>query len=211
MPARRRPRRTGSCSSTSTASRRGTSWPATTASWRSTRTRWPAGRCATWSDWNRDLGTTTATTAPRSRRRRPPPPQPVPARPPAARPPSTTLDDRHHLFWSLAFGVTAATWDDLGGFDTGYSGYGAEDTDFAMRARRHGVEMAWFAGGTAFHQWHPPTRHDPARLAGDRRQRPPLPRAAGAGGRWTAGCASSTPPGSSTSTPTTTCSSSPTT
>lgn len=85
---------------------------------------------------------------------------------PARRPPcaSTSLDDRHHLFWSLAFGVTAATWSCLGGFDTGYVGYGAEDTDFAMQARERGIKMAWFAEGTAFHQWHPPTRLDPDRI-----------------------------------------------
>ena len=69
----------------------------------------------------------------------------------------------HERFWSLAFGVAAAVWADLGGFDEAYVGYGGEDTDFALRARAAGVPLAWFGGGTAFHQWHPATRHDPAR------------------------------------------------
>jgi len=76
---------------------------------------------------------------------------------------SVVVDGRHELFWSLSFGVSAATWDVLGGFDTGYVGYGAEDTDLAYRARSLGRSVAWFGGGTAFHQWHPPSRLDPAR------------------------------------------------
>ncbi len=75
-----------------------------------------------------------------------------------------TVADDHELFWSLSFGVHRRTWEHLGGFDTNYVGYGAEDTDFALRARQANVPLAWFAGGTAFHQWHPPTRLDPARL-----------------------------------------------
>lgn len=70
----------------------------------------------------------------------------------------------HELFWSLSFGCTAATWAAIGGFDEGYRGYGAEDTDFGFRARELGVPMAWFAGGTAYHQWHPPTRLDDEHL-----------------------------------------------
>ena len=59
------------------------------------------------------------------------------------------------LFWSLAFAVRAATFDRLGGFDEGFTGYGAEDTDLALRAARIGVPV-YFAGGMrAFHQHHP--------------------------------------------------------
>ncbi len=70
----------------------------------------------------------------------------------------------HERFWSLAFGVASSVWSDLGGFDEAYVGYGGEDTDFALRARTAGVPLAWFGGGTAFHQWHPATRHDPGRV-----------------------------------------------
>ena len=75
------------------------------------------------------------------------------------------LADDHHLFWSLAFGVTQATWNAVGRFDPGYVGYGAEDTDFAFRARHLGVPLAWFGTGIAYHQWHPPTRLDENRTA----------------------------------------------
>ena len=42
----------------------------------------------------------------------------------------------------LNFAVRAATWERLGGFDTGYRGYGAEDTDLGLRARRLGIPAA---------------------------------------------------------------------
>ena len=82
---------------------------------------------------------------------------------------------RHELFWSLNFAVTAATWRRLGGFDVGYRGYGAEDTDLGLPRPTSGHPPAWVAGATAYHQWHPPSRLDPARARRDRRQRPPLP------------------------------------
>ena len=78
---------------------------------------------------------------------------------------SVRVGDDHELFWSLAFGCSRTTWGALGGFDAGYRGYGAEDTDFALRARRAGTALAWFAGGTAYHQWHEPTRGDESRIA----------------------------------------------
>ncbi|HEU4842346.1 MAG TPA: glycosyltransferase [Ilumatobacteraceae bacterium] len=86
---------------------------------------------------------------------------PHPARPAPARDELDT--DRHELFWSLNFAVRSATWDRLGGFDTGYRGYGAEDTDLGLRARRLGIPLLWVAGAGVYHQWHPPTRLDPAR------------------------------------------------
>jgi GT2 family glycosyltransferase len=73
--------------------------------------------------------------------------------------------DRHELFWSLNFAVGAPTWHRLGGFDTSFHGYGAEDTDLGLRARRLGVPLLWVAGALAYHQWHPPTRLDPGRAA----------------------------------------------
>jgi GT2 family glycosyltransferase len=80
------------------------------------------------------------------------------------RPSRTVVGAQHDLFWSLSFGVAAATWRRVGGFDPEFVGYGAEDTDFAWRARAHGVAIVWLADGVAFHQWHPPTRHDPGRI-----------------------------------------------
>ena len=77
---------------------------------------------------------------------------------------SMVLSDDHELFWSLSFGVSRPTWELLGGFDDGFVGYGAEDTDLGLRAAELGIPLAWFGGGVAYHQWHPPTRHDPARL-----------------------------------------------
>jgi GT2 family glycosyltransferase len=67
------------------------------------------------------------------------------------------------LFWSLAFGVRATTFDRLGGFDEGFDGYGAEDTDLAFRADALGIPVLFTAGGLAFHQHHlacdPPLQH----------------------------------------------------
>ena len=84
--------------------------------------------------------------------------------PPARTNPDDTLAAAwdHELFWSLAFGTSRQVWSELTGFDTGYVGYGAEDTDFALRARAAGIPMRWTPDGTAFHQWHPPSREDPA-------------------------------------------------
>jgi len=67
------------------------------------------------------------------------------------------------LFWSLVFGIRRACFDDLGGFDEGYTGYGAEDTDFGFRARQAGVSLLSMGGPGAFHQHHdvldPPLQH----------------------------------------------------
>jgi N-acetylglucosaminyl-diphospho-decaprenol L-rhamnosyltransferase len=64
-------------------------------------------------------------------------------------------EGEHRLFWSLSFAVSASTWQRVGGFDERYEGYGAEDTDFAMRAERAGTPLVWVGGATAFHQHHP--------------------------------------------------------
>jgi GT2 family glycosyltransferase len=63
----------------------------------------------------------------------------------------------HHLFWSLNFACTREVFERIGGFDEGYQGYGAEDTDFAFSARHHGVELR-VAAALAFHQYHPTWR-----------------------------------------------------
>ena len=67
------------------------------------------------------------------------------------------------LFWSLAFGIQAATYDRLRGFDEAFFGYGAEDTDLAFRATAMGIPILFSAAGHAFHQRHaafdPPVTH----------------------------------------------------
>ena len=45
------------------------------------------------------------------------------------------------LFWSLSFAADRDTWRTVHGFDEGYVGYGAEDTDFAHRADAAGVAL----------------------------------------------------------------------
>lgn len=78
---------------------------------------------------------------------------------------------RHEMFWSLGFAITATNFHQLGGFDPGYAGYGAEDTDFAFRARDWGLPMR-FVAGDLFHQWHvihkPPLQHFEAIIANAR-------------------------------------------
>ncbi len=59
------------------------------------------------------------------------------------------------MFWSLSFALDRATWDRIGGFDEAYVGYGGEDTDFARRAGRAGVELGVDGSALAFHQHHP--------------------------------------------------------
>ena len=87
----------------------------------------------------------------------------LPIRPIVAMP---TVDGaRPDLFWSLNFAVHAMTWQTLGGFDEGYTGYGAEDTDLGRRAHRDGIPLLWLPGALAYHQWHAPTRRDPARTS----------------------------------------------
>ncbi len=61
----------------------------------------------------------------------------------------------YDLFWSLSFAVSASTWEELGGFSEAFQGYGAEDTDFAWRAREMAVPLLWVGGAHAYHQWHP--------------------------------------------------------
>ncbi len=78
--------------------------------------------------------------------------------PHAARPapqPGEHIESRDwHLFWSLSFAVSAATWLQLQGFHEEYEGYGAEDTDFGYAAHRCGVDLIWVGGADAHHQYH---------------------------------------------------------
>lgn len=79
-------------------------------------------------------------------------------------PPAEGVDgtDRYELFWSLSFAVTRPVFDQLGGFDGSFDGYGGEDTDLAFTARARGVPLGW-VGAWALHQHHdtydPPLDH----------------------------------------------------
>ncbi|GAA3686052.1 glycosyltransferase [Arthrobacter ginkgonis] len=70
--------------------------------------------------------------------------------------------ERYEMFWTLGFAVDAADFGRIGGFDESFTGYGAEDTDFAFTARERGVPLG-FSGATMFHQHHgsyrPPLNH----------------------------------------------------
>lgn len=67
------------------------------------------------------------------------------------------------LFWSLAFAIRRSTFQRIGGFDEGFTGYGAEDTDFGFAAREAGVPLYFLGGAIACHQFHdsfdPPLQH----------------------------------------------------
>lgn len=64
----------------------------------------------------------------------------------------------HLQFWSLIFAIQKQTFDTIGGFDESFTGYGAEDTDFAMLFHRAGVELI-FIRDYVLHQYH--DKHDP--------------------------------------------------
>ncbi len=87
---------------------------------------------------------------------------PHPARPDVT---EVTRTESYELFWSLNFAASRGTWRELGGFDEGYRGYGAEDTDLAFTARSAGVRAWFLPGADAFHQHHathdPPVQHLP--------------------------------------------------
>lgn len=52
-----------------------------------------------------------------------------------------------------------ATWDQVGGFDSRFTGWGTEDNDFAERVRRCGLRLEWTDRDALniFHVWHPPS------------------------------------------------------
>jgi len=64
----------------------------------------------------------------------------------------------HLQFWSLIFAVKKQTFEKIGGFDESFTGYGAEDTDFAMMFHRAGVKQI-FVRDYVLHQYH--DKHDP--------------------------------------------------
>lgn len=65
-------------------------------------------------------------------------------------------------FWSLCFAISYKQFEAIGGFDTDYLGYGAEDTDFSFSARALGVDF-YLTNDLIYHQQHrvyrPPLNH----------------------------------------------------
>lgn len=68
----------------------------------------------------------------------------------------------YELFWSLNFGCSKTIFETIGGFDEQFVGYGAEDTDFAFKARATSVPLKT-VDAFAYHQYHqaydPPLNH----------------------------------------------------
>lgn len=67
---------------------------------------------------------------------------------------SPTKEENYGLFWSLSFALTRDLFNQLGGFSDCYPSYGAEDTDFAWKARANGIDLIWVPQALAFHQFH---------------------------------------------------------
>ncbi len=65
---------------------------------------------------------------------------------------------QHLHFWSLIFAIQKQTFEKIGGFDESFTGYGAEDTDFAMMFHRAGIRQI-FVRDYVLHQYH--DKHDP--------------------------------------------------
>lgn len=64
----------------------------------------------------------------------------------------------HLHFWSLIFAIKKQTFNKIDGFDESFTGYGAEDTDFAMTFHKIGVELL-FVNDYVLHQYH--KKYDP--------------------------------------------------
>ena len=65
-------------------------------------------------------------------------------------------------FWSLCFAIMRSQFEQIGGFDTRYIGYGAEDTDFAFKAQALNIDF-YLTNDVIYHQQHsvyrPPLNH----------------------------------------------------
>ncbi len=64
------------------------------------------------------------------------------------------IEPDYGLFWSLSFCLYRELFEQLGGFSECYPSYGAEDTDFAWKARARGIPLLWVPDALAFHQYH---------------------------------------------------------
>ncbi|MEL6354721.1 MAG: glycosyltransferase [Cyanobacteria bacterium J06627_28] len=68
--------------------------------------------------------------------------------------PPLTVEQNYGLFWSLSFALQRSLFHKLGEFSRCYPSYGAEDTDFAWKARAQGVSLRWVPSAIAYHQFH---------------------------------------------------------
>lgn len=70
--------------------------------------------------------------------------------------------DDYGTFWSLCFAIKRLQFGRINGFDTQYTGYGAEDTDFAFTARKLAIDF-YLTADLIYHQQHavyrPPLNH----------------------------------------------------
>lgn len=64
----------------------------------------------------------------------------------------------HTKFWSLVYAINSATYQEIGGFDESFVGYGGEDTDFAQSFHRADISLI-FVKDYVLHQYH--TKYDP--------------------------------------------------
>ncbi|MGP5501606.1 glycosyltransferase family 2 protein [Psychrobacter faecalis] len=79
-----------------------------------------------------------------------------------AAPTAIKKTDDYGAFWSLCFAIKRQQFEQIGGFDTQYTGYGAEDTDFAFTARQLDINF-YLTADLVYHQQHavyrPPLNH----------------------------------------------------
>lgn len=61
----------------------------------------------------------------------------------------------YRCFWSLNFALSKKVFDQIGGFDEHFTGYGGEDTDFGRMIAHQNIELWWVKGAKAYHQYHP--------------------------------------------------------
>lgn len=64
------------------------------------------------------------------------------------------VEPDYGLFWSLSFCLRRSLFEQIGGFSECYPSYGAEDTDFAWKARSRGIPLLWVPEALSFHQYH---------------------------------------------------------
>ncbi|KQS36277.1 glycosyltransferase family 2 protein [Pedobacter sp. Leaf194] len=80
----------------------------------------------------------------------------------------------HLQFWSLIFAIQKQGFKSIGGFDDTFKGYGAEDTDFAMKFHQAGAKLI-FVRDYVLHQYHdkydPPLNHFDSIIENARRYR----------------------------------------